>query len=34
MFRKVLANTSPTIEIVKEGDIWNLTFKVCGFIKR
>jgi len=28
MVRKVLANTSPTIEIVKEGDVWNLTFKV------
>ena len=25
----MLANTSPTIEIVKEGEEWNLTFKVC-----
>jgi len=24
----VLANTSPTIEIVREGDQWNMTFKV------
>ena len=31
-YRKVLANTSPTIEIVKEGEEWNLTFKVCVFI--
>merc|ERR1712062_932694 len=27
-YRKVLANTSPTIEIVREGDQWNMTFKV------
>merc|ERR1712062_499496 len=27
MVRKVLANTSPTIEIVREGDQWNMTFK-------
>ena len=32
LYRKVLANTSPTIEIVKEGEEWNLTFKVCVFI--
>ena len=24
----MLANTSPTIEIVREGDQWNMTFKV------
>ena len=27
----MLANTSPTIEIVREGDQWNMTFKVEGF---
>jgi len=31
MLRKVLANTSPTIEIVREGDQWNMTFKVDSF---
>ena len=30
-YRKVLANTSPTIEIVREGDQWNMTFKVESF---
>ena len=30
--RKVLANTSPTIEIVKEGEEWNMTFKVGFFL--
>ena len=30
-YRKVLANTSPTIEIVREGDQWNMTFKVDSF---
>ena len=27
----MLANTSPTIEIVREGDQWNMTFKVDSF---
>ena len=26
-----MANTSPTIEIVREGDQWNMTFKVESF---
>ena len=30
----MLANTSPTIEIVREGDQWNMTFKVDSFSVR
>ena len=28
IYRKVLTNTSPTVEIVGEGEEWNMTFKV------